>query len=189
LTRSQARVSKAAGFIRKDGKAKFTAHSLRRLFYNSLSGVDDIDREALMGHVKGVRARYYGTVDDLKRAVEFMRQKYEHGMRVVTGMTDEEIRIKALCDFADTMGLPKERITKIRIAALGHAVTIDQVKQALGEELGHMRTATNGGTPSAYESEIISENEVLGYVNHGWEVHQRLSNNKFLIRKPVKYCS
>jgi hypothetical protein len=146
--------------------------------------VDDVDREALMGHVKGVRARYHGSVDDLKRAGEFMREKYEHGMRAVSGMTEEEIRMKSLYDFARTMGFSEERVTKIK-NALGHAVTIEQVREALGEELEHMHTATNGGT-RIYESKIISENEVLAYVDQGWEVLQSLSNSKFLIRKPVK---
>jgi hypothetical protein len=183
--RQISRISKAAGFTRKDGKAKFTAHSLRRLFYNSLTGIDDVDREALMGHVKGVRARYHGTVDDLKRAVEFMRQKYEIGMRAVMGMTDEENRMRSLVDFARTLGVSEERITKIQ-TALGHTATLDQLREALGEELGFMRTARNGGTPNAYESKIISEKQVLVYVNNGWEVLQPLSDSKFLIRKPVK---
>jgi hypothetical protein len=86
------------------------------------------------------------------------------------------------------MALSEERVTKIK-NVLGHAVTVEQVREALGEELGYVRSATNGGTPNAFESKIISENEVLVYVNDGWEVHQPLSDSKFLIRKPVKYSS
>ena len=64
LSRVVMNISKQAGFVVPNDKtgevqAKFTAHSLRRLFYNSITGIDDVDKEALHGHVKGVRARYH----------------------------------------------------------------------------------------------------------------------------------
>ncbi len=104
-----------------------------------------------MGHVRGVRARYHGSVDDLKRAVEFMRSKYEIGMRVAMGMSDEETRMKALTDFAKTIGVSDAKVAAIR-EQLGNACTIDQLRQALSKELEHLTYhATDGvaGTTSA----------------------------------------
>jgi integrase len=185
------RICRRAGYVikytdengKQQQKPKFTIHSLRRLFYNSLSGVEDVDREALMGHVRGVRARYYGTVDDLVRAVEFMRQKYELGMRVVMGMSDEEVRMKALLDFAKTLGVSDEKIVAIR-EQLGHACTIDDLRQALSKELDHLvYHATDGGTH--YASKLVTEAELLDYVNAGWEVLKELSSGKILIRMQV----
>jgi hypothetical protein len=149
-----ARISKAAGFTVKDDegheRAKFTAHSLRRLFYNSLTGIEDADKEALMGHVRGVRARYHGTVDDLMRAVEFMRSKYETSMQIVMGLSDEEIRKKALIDFARTLKISEEKI-----AVLQNFSTIDDMRQALSKELEHLQYhATDGGI--RYASKFVT---------------------------------
>jgi hypothetical protein len=112
-----AKLSKAAGFTIADeqGKqtAKFTAHSLRRLFYNTLQGLEDVDKEGLSGHVKGVRARYHGSVDELPKVVEFMRQKYEYGMRhLVTVTSAEDQRKRAVIDYARMQGLSDEQIRK-----------------------------------------------------------------------------
>jgi hypothetical protein len=178
-----ARTSKAAGFIRKNGKSKFSVHSLRRLFYNSLTGLDDVDREALMGHVKGVRARYHGTVDELRKAVEFMRQKYEFGMRhLISGGTPEEQRKQMLLDYARMQGLSDEKITKIQ-EALGSACTVEQLRDAIQSEIDirPRPTMTNGG--KAYNAKLVNENTLCQYIETGWEIIKELSNGKVAIRK------
>jgi hypothetical protein len=184
------RICKAAGFViehknEETGEVKkqpkFTIHSLRRMFYNSLTGIDDVDREALMGHVKGVRARYHGTVDDLVRAVEFMRPKYETGMRTISGLSDEEIRKKSLLDFAKTLRISDEKIAAIA----SQFTTLDDLRQALSKELEHLAYhATDGGL--RYASKIVTEAELLEFVNAGWEIMKELSNGKIVIRTQVK---
>jgi integrase len=187
------RTSKAAGFLRKEGKAKFSAHSLRRLFYNSLSGIDDVDREALMGHVKGVRARYYGSVDELKKAVEFMRQKYELGMRRVMGLTDEETRVNALYDFAKTMGISDEKIEKIKrsISMAANTDQLNMLRRTLYTELHPGALAMSEKAPGSngvngFSSKIVTEEELLCFLDDGWELVQQLANGKLLLRKPVQ---
>lgn len=178
------RVCKAAGFVvandDNNESAKFTAHGLRRLFYNSFTGLDDADKEALMGHVKGIRASYHGTVDDLARVVEFMRPKYEKGMSVLMGMTDEQIRMKALLDMAHTLGIPDDKIVKIQ-ETLGHAATIEDLKKVLSKEFDHLAFhATDGGI--RYSSKVVTEVDLLEYVDAGWEIVKELSNGRIVIR-------
>jgi hypothetical protein len=184
------RVNKAAGFIltkvdpaTKEEKevAKYTIHGLRRLFYNTLSSIDDVDKEALMGHVKGVRARYHGTVDELPRAVEFMREKYEKGMRTESGSSDEEIRAKAILDMARTMGVPQNKVDEIE-RTLGRPLTIEAVRKRVQREFDNLLPHhTNGGTP--FESKIVSADELLEYVNGGWEPLKELSDGRLIIRR------
>lgn len=192
-----AAASKRAGFMIKDHsqtKAKFTTHSLRRLFYNSLQGLEDVDKECLTGHVKGVRARYHGSVDETDRAVEFMRQKYELGMRtyITTGSAEEQ-RKKALLDFARMQGMQEEDINTIQNALhkkFGHMVTIDNLREALQEHISAKKkqepvnkaTMTDGG--KAYNALLVTDDNLVEYLETGWEIVKELSNGQIAIRRP-----
>lgn len=182
------RINKAAGFVKtgkdKEGKdvekAKFTIHSLRRFGYNSLSGIDDVDKEALMGHVKGVRARYHGTVDELLRAVEFMRPKYEQGMKVAAGMTKEEMAMENLVNTVKSMGITDERIEQIK-RIVGRPMTLDALTRELRKDFERLAPhATDGGT--RYLSKIVTREELLPLINAGWEIVKELSDGSCVLR-------
>lgn len=178
-------ISKAAGFKLENGKAKFGPHSLRRLFYNSPQGLEDVDREALQGHIRGVKARYHGTVDEFTKAVEFMRPKYETGMRAYIGGTTEEIRKQVVIETARQQGVPEEKIEQIK-RTLGLTVTAEQLREALGlspkEKKEDKPTMTNGG--KAYDALLVDENDLVQYLEVGWEVVKELSNGKVALRRP-----
>jgi integrase len=190
-------MSKAAGFVvenEKTGgmKGKYSAHSLRRLFYNSLHGIDDVDKEALDGHIKGVRARYHGSVDEIKKAVEFMRERYETAMRDLLPQAAEDERIKN-----DTirnlriMGIPEEKINELLDQAnkkFGHPSSIQflEVVQNYLDAQKPKRTKpsmTNGG--KAYDALLVDEDDLVQYLEMGWEVVKELSNGKVALRRPA----
>jgi hypothetical protein len=184
-------LSKNTGYTIKneqgDIEAKFTAQSLRRLFYNSLQGLDDVDRECLQGHISGIRARYHGSVDELPRVVEFMREKYEYGMRaLVTSATAEDQRKKSVIDYARMQGLKEDEIRKIQ-EAIGFGCTVDELREALARVLETRREskttqpAKNGGR--AYEALMISDQELISYIEEGWEIIKELSNGKIVVRR------
>jgi hypothetical protein len=179
-------ISKAAGFKLENGKPKYGPHSLRRLFYNSPQGLEDVDREALQGHIKGVRARYHGTVDEFKKAVEFMRPRYEMGMRAYIGGTAEEIRKQIVIETARQQGVPEEKIAEIK-RTLGLAATVDQLREALSllstkEKKESKSSMTNGG--KAYDALLVDENDLVQYLETGWEVVSVI-NSKVAIRRPA----
>jgi hypothetical protein len=194
-------MSKAAGFVVKNEKTggmkgKYSAHSLRRLFYNSLRGIDDVDKEALDGHIKGVRARYHGSVDEIKKVVEFMRERYEFAMRdLLPAAAAEDQRKKALYDSARLAGLGEADINMIqnmvakRERELGHMLPIDQLLDVVQNYIDRKKrketdtdpSMTNGG--KAYDAILIDENDLCQYLEMGWEVVKELSNGKVAIRR------
>ncbi len=190
LGRQIAVISKAAGYtVDENGAtvAKFTAHSLRRLFYNSLQGLEDIDKECLHGHIKGVKAHYHGSVDEIRKATELMRGKYEFGMRAfLTGNSAEDLRKQVLLDFAKTQGLPEEQIVGIQ-KAIGMGCTIEQLSEAIQKSLRERGlspvTAVDGGH-RPYQARLVGEAELVEHVAMGWEVVRELQNGQVLVRKP-----
>jgi len=47
---------------------------------------------------------------------------------------------------------------------------------------GFRKSSANGGKP--FESRIITEDELVQYVEEGWEICRELSNGKIVIRRP-----
>lgn len=192
-------ISKRAGYvIPSTGEAKFTIHSLRRLFYNSLQGIDDVDKEALDGHIKGVRARYHGTVDEMRKAVEFMRGKYEFGMRTYITAKSQEQRKQTILDFARLQGVPEEKIRELeridlRVVSMDHLMKMARTmrdearRQAATRKKQAGRTAHNGGTPlnALFETRIVGEEELVPLLNQGYDVVSQLSNGRIVVRRPL----
>jgi len=48
---------------------------------------------------------------------------------------------------------------------------------------GFRKSSTNGGRP--FESKIVSEDELVQYVEEGWDLVKELSNGKIVIRRPL----
>jgi hypothetical protein len=187
VTRVVSQASIAAGYVNEDGSAKFTAQSLRRLFYNSLSGIDEVEKEALQGHIQGIKAFYHGSVDDLPRVVEFMRSKYELAMRAYIGGIKEEVAKQVILETARQQGVSEEKLAKMRQILL--EVTVDQLREMADREIDHVKkrrhskpTATDGGK-RPYEALLISEDQLVEHMSMGWEVVKELSNGKVAIRR------
>ena len=58
---------------------------------------------------------------------------------------------------------------------------LDQYIERMGKE--KRRTQHNGGR--AFETRIISEEELTGYLDEGWDLVKELSNGKIVIRRPL----
>jgi hypothetical protein len=79
-------------------------------------------------------------------------------------------------------------------------VTSDDIKryiEAMNPALGQVekegkqrptrRTALNGGTPindCPYETRIVSEDELVPFLNNGWDIVKELSGGRIIIRRP-----
>jgi hypothetical protein len=190
MQRVVATASKRAGFAIKRGslaEAKFTTHSLRRLFYNSLQGLEDVDHECLHGHIKSVKARYHGSVDEMTKAIELMRGKYEFGMRAyIAAGNDVEQRKRNICDYARMQGLSEEQLSGIQ-KTLGMAATAEQLRDAIGQFMGRgndyeaRQTLTIGG--KNFNALLVNEKDLVPYLEKGWEIVKELSNGQIAIRR------
>jgi integrase len=197
MQRMVATASKRAGFVVKKGncmRAKFTTHSLRRLFYNSLQGLDDVDKECLQGHISGVKRHYHGSVDEMAKVIELMRGKYEFGMRAYIAGKEEDQRKRAILDFARMQGISDEEINGIQNMLekrkLGHMVTTDDLLRALREFDDAKKrqvtktTMTDGG--KVCSALLVKEDALVDYLEMGWEVVRELSDGQIAIRKSSK---
>jgi hypothetical protein len=67
---------------------------------------------------------------------------------------------------------------------LSQGATVEDLRAALKPELEHLTYhATDGGV--RYASRLVTEAELLDYVNAGWEVLKELSSGRILIRAQV----
>ena len=135
--------------------------------------------------MKGVRARYHGSVDEIRRAIEFIRQKYEFGMRayITTGSAEEQRR-KPLLDYASMQGMPEEEINgiqKVLQNKLGRMVTIDNLRDALREHIAAKKgrvtkpSMTSGG--KVCSALLVKEDDLVHYLEVGCEVIKELSDS------------
>jgi integrase len=198
-------MSTAAGFAVKNEKSKkgelkgkYSAHSLRRLFYNSLHGIDDVDKEALDGHIKGVRARYHGSVDEMKKVIELMRERYEQAIRDLLPATSEESAMKVQvamfkAQYEAKHGHPlspeKERLLE---DIMKTTRTVDDRLKRLAafaaredETATGGKTAHNGGSPvhETYETRIVGEVELVPLLNQGWDIVKELTDGRVIVRR------
>jgi integrase len=179
------KAAKSAG-IKRWGDV--TPHCLRKAFESALrnNGLDIKDQEFLMGHIlPGSQDAYY---DHSK--VEDLRIKYA---RINFFKKAEIDKIEMVKAFARTLGI--ENI-EIKIQKMREKMPEIDEMEALGkimrEELGIKPLETRmvkqkkkeaDCNLKPYKSKIAEEEELVNYIEDGWEIVRELRNGKFLIRK------
>jgi len=165
-----------------------TPHCLRKAFESALrnNGLDIKDQEFLMGHIlPGSQDAYY---DHSK--VEDLRIKYA---RINFFKKAEIDKIEMVKAFARTLGI--ENI-EIKIQKMREKMPEIDEMEALGkimrEELGikpletrmvkHKKKEADCNI-KPYKSKIAEEEELVNYIEDGWEIVRELRDGKFLIRK------
>lgn len=170
-----------------------TPKSLRKAFESALRNnrLDPKDQEFLMGHIlPGIQDPYY---DSSK--TEELRTKYSAVKFFKTEATDKLEMIKA---FAQTLGIDK---IEVKIQKLREKQSSLDEMEALGkimrEELGirpletrmikHRKedepTDCGNGNCRQYETKIVSEKQLLQYLDQGWDIVKELKNTKMVIRR------
>jgi len=168
-----------------------TPKCLRKAYESALRNnkLDPKDQEFLMGHIlPGTQDPYY---DHTK--VEDLRAKYA---KVKFFKTREVDKLEMIKTFAQTLGIDKieVKIQKLREQQSG----LDEM-EALGKimrkELGikPLETKTlkykrndakvENSDCVKYENKIVSEEELVHYLNQGWDIVKELNNMKIVIRR------
>jgi hypothetical protein len=167
-----------------------TPKCLRKAFESVLrnNGLDPKDQEFLMGHIlPGTQDTYY---DSTK--VEDLRTKYANLVFFKAAQVDKLEMIKA---FAQTLGINniEVKIQKLKekqsnlgeMEALGRIMRDELGIKPLETGVYKKREAEtdNSENHRKYESKIVDEQELLNFVEDGWEILRELNNGKLVVRR------
>jgi len=173
-----------------------TPKSLRKAFESALRNnrLDPKDQEFLMGHIlPGIQDPYY---DSSK--TEELRTKYSAVKFFKTEATDKLEMIKA---FAQTLGVDKieVKIQKLREQHTG-LNEIEALGRIMRQELGINPLETkmvkyrkndekddcSDGNCRRYETKIVTENELLTYLDEGWDLVKELKSGKIVVKRVLQ---
>lgn len=171
------------------------AHSLRKTFRSVLDAgyVDggqmaEDDKEYLMGHkLPGAKEPYHNANMDVL-AQRYMRRNWAPR----TSMSKEE-KVEAIMAFAKALG-----VKEVEIKVAKRKEETPEMDEILGElmreELGinslnlkmeKPKEEANNGNCRLYESRIVLEEELLPYLDEGWDIVKEFKDGKIAIRRRV----
>ena len=144
-----------------------------------------------MGHIlPGTQDTYYD-----KTKIEEFRAKYT---RIQFFRKAEVDKIEMLKTFAKTLGIEEIeiKIQKMReknpeldeMAVIGKILRQELGLKELETKMVKYRKVHNSANRAncrRYQSKIVNEDELLLYVNEGWDIVKELKNGKIVIRKEI----
>jgi len=165
------------------------------------AGIND---DEFLNFILGHKPAYEGAYD--KYTEELVVQLYRQASPYLSltraeeeiAKVKEEAAIEALRHLAKTFGIDPMRIRIEKEKELGRKPTPSEEIEAIQneirkfivhpvkikEDVGNPHTNTNNNC-RRYESKIVSEDELLPYLNEGWDVVKELANGKIVIRRPL----
>ena len=189
---------KKAGVVPKSSKGPYDLHphELRDMFKSmcTLAGVKNVASEFFLGH----------TIDRLgydkspKYDIGFFEKEYlkvEPKLNLwsqqLKTISREEIRTEVigalmgkiddaeLAPIAQKLGISPQQIRSM-IRRIGWKGSEGETEALLETE----RTARNNGNGNNFESKMITEGELCGCINDGWEIVRELTNGKIVVKRP-----
>jgi len=83
-----------------------------------------------------------------------------------------------LAPIAEKLGISPQQIRSM-IRRIGWKGSEEETEALLETE----RTVRNGGNGNNFVSKLVSEEELCGCINDGWEIVRELSNGKIVVKK------
>ena len=188
---------KKAGVVPKSSKGPYDLHphELRDMFKSmcTLAGVKNVASEFFLGH----------TIDRLgydkspKYDIGFFEKEYlkvepklNFWSQQLKTISREEIRTEVigalmgkiddteLTPIAQKLGISPQQIRSM-IRRIGWTGSDEETEALLETE----RTARNNGNGNNFESKMITEGELCGCINAGWEIVRELTNGKIVVKR------
>jgi len=163
-----------------------TFKSFRKYVFNAIDACRDISpewRSMLKGRDLGVE-KYYS-----KENVEKLREVYRNTVypeiwREKPSLDEQQLRLDMARKILTAAGIDADQVLR----SMPHLTTVDEQMELLDKEikklgLSRRRTEANGG--KLFESRIISEEELIGFLDEGWDLVKELSNGRIVIRKAL----
>ena len=161
-------------------------HSFRKTFRSVLDAgligggqMAEDDKEYLMGHVLPSQKAPYHTAN-----VQVLQERYSKlDWGGEPSLTMEHARKRAIIDYARLWGVSEEKLREIEKIDL-MTTTVEDLMKRLKPllERKSRRPQTNGGMPT-YETRIVLEEELVPYLNEGWDIVKELNSGKLVIRR------
>ena len=174
-------------------------HSLRKTFRAVLDAgfvggggqLAENDKEYLMGHVLPSQKAPYHSAN-----VHVLQEGYlKHDWGGEPSATVAEARKQTIVDFARMQGVPEEKLIELK-RSISQTVRAEDVARMTGDlirrsilesqrkapERKPRKPQTNGGLP-LYVTQIVSENQLLPYLNEGWDIIKELADGRIIVRR------
>ena len=175
-------------------------HSLRKTFRAVLDAgyidggqMAEDDKEYLMGHRIPSSKEPYHNVN-----VDALAQRYVKLNWSLTSQVTKEMKVEMIKAFAKSLGIEKLdiRIQKMKkeqpeldeIEALGRILRKELgIKPLETKTVKNKKTNENSNPNNCrrYETKIVSEGELVPYLDEGWDIVKELKNTKIVIRKSI----
>jgi len=168
-------------------------HCLRKAFRKVLNGSDIVEdtREALIGHkLPGSRGSYFDSHDVDEIARKYMKCNFAR----IEAMSEDMRKGMLLSlwrDQARMFGIDPMKVRIKKEKVLGREPNTEEEMVAIHTEIKKtvispvkQKGESNDCNSRPYISKIISERELVQYVEEGWEIVRELSNGRFLVRRP-----
>jgi len=193
MTAPQKMLKKAAKLAKIREWKYVTPHCLRKAYERAVrnSGLSIKDQEFFMGHIlPGTQDTYYD-----KTKIEEFRVKYA---RIQFFRKAEVDKIEMLKTFAKTLGIEEIEIKIQKIRQKNPELNeMEILGKIIREELGLRPFRTKlvkyreksidcvNDDCQKYESKIVHEEELLPYLNEGWDIVKELKGRKVIIRRKL----
>jgi len=196
------RISKRIGLIRPNGLNRYRihAHEFRDLFKSlcTLSGVNHVASEFFLGH--SIDKLGYDKSPEYDE--EWFRNEYlkvEPRLNIISNPNGKSLEerietskneavIEAVRSFARALGIDPMRIRIEREKEIGRELTGEEEFETLQEEIRRLvvqPAGLNGNNNHRYETKLVKEDELIEYLNEGWDIVKELSSGKIVIRRPL----
>jgi site-specific recombinase XerD len=188
------------------------ARLLRKAFQKILNqgDIDEDTRESLMGHkLPGSRGNYFDIHDHDEIAAKYMRCQFdksgpgmqeEASARAVMAILKAQPAYHALPTekkaVLERMFNEKRSLDELAKIGMNFLTAASEEKPPASRSQPKKqhrtvrgRTARNGGTPlnPAYETRIVSEEELLPLLNQGYDVVKELTDGRIIVRRPLDH--
>lgn len=146
-------------------------------------------RVFFMGHKGDMEATYTtnkrlpeNLIEDMRRAFSDSAEYLETTPR--TTRDKKEVLLEMWREQAKMYGIDPMKVRIEKERELGKELSLDEEQKLLTTEIKRLTMPQLNNNDKPYQSKAIGENELVPYVEEGWEIIRELSNRRFLIKKP-----
>ena len=147
-------------------------------------------RVFFMGHKGDIDARYTtnkgklpeNLIEDMRRAFDASSEYLETTPR--SGRDKKEMLLEMWRQQATMYGIDPMRVKIEKERELGKELSLDEEQELIMTEIRKITMPQLNNNDKPYQSKVIGEEELVPYIEDGWEIVRELSNRKFLIKRP-----